>query len=154
MLSRRLLLRTAAVGTAGLALAGRSDGALAGRVWCRVEPLIRVNGRLVDLWVAGEDGTLAASTGPIQMTCYVPVGAAVEYLSADDGFGFGYAFGFAEDASLKITQRGNTRIRVETFAPASAQLRIQVEVQDVESGQLVRSSNGRTNQLETTRARV
>lgn len=99
-LGRRCLPRLLAGGA--LALAPRA--ARAGRGWCRVDPVVRVDGQTCHITAAADvpnrPQARDLSTGPIRVAVAVPTGARFEHVASDDGFGYGYAVTSAEDGKL------------------------------------------------------
>ncbi len=99
---RVLLLLAGAPAALPPALGPRRAGAARG--WCRVDPVVRVDGRTARLRVAADVPTRrearALSTGPIQLVLRVPAGAEAEHVASDDGFGLGYAVSVEEDGGL------------------------------------------------------
>ena len=89
---RRLLRLLAAAPAAAPALARREAAALRG--WCRIDPVVLVDGQVAHVRVAAQVGTRAEArrlaTGPIELRLAAPPGVDVRYLADDDGFGHGY----------------------------------------------------------------
>ena len=100
LLGRRRLLRLVAAGAS--ALAPRGVGA--GRGWCRVDPVVRVDGQTchfnVAAWVSTLPEARDLSTGPIRVRVAVPPGTDFEWIADDNGFGYDYKWGWMEDPEL------------------------------------------------------
>ena len=109
------------VGTGALALttgaALKPAPASASISWCRSDPLVTVNGKTGHVYVDSTEAMLASATGPIQVEIQVPVGSIRSAVPLDNGFGWGYAITFREDA--RLAKRGSySEVRVEVTAPA------------------------------------
>jgi hypothetical protein len=104
LLPRRALPRLVATASFSLAAALGPRAAPAGRGWCRVDPVLRIDGQTchvaVAAGVANRREARALSTGPIRVAVAVPAGAAAEHVASDAGFGFGYEVTCAERAGL------------------------------------------------------
>lgn len=102
--------------------------AAAGRVWCRADPVIKVDGQIVDILVSSYNEMRTAQTGPIVIVITLPPGTSADVLATDDGFGAGYAITIQQSNSMKKTT-STTSIQVAVFAPAtSSALPVAVEV--------------------------
>jgi hypothetical protein len=62
---------------------------LAGRAWCRTDPLVRIGGDLADIFVAAPPKALLVVTGPNEVVVTVPKGVPARLILADLGFGRG-----------------------------------------------------------------
>lgn len=89
--------------------------ASAGRAWCRADPVLIVNGDVVDIQVASSLQMFGSATGPIEMVVYVERGTRANVILEDFGFGYGYDTRIEEVRKL---DRG-VRARVEVRAPAT-----------------------------------
>lgn len=116
---RRFSRRTFAAMTAGAVLAGAGiNAASAGRSWCRVDPVVMIDGQLADVFVSSDlKMLLGQATGPIKMKVSIPTGSNGWLVLADLGFGRGYDFSFVETSSLKRAN-GRTPVIIEVYAPA------------------------------------
>jgi len=63
--------------------------ASAGRLWCKSDPIVSLNGRLVDLTVSIPLDMLLAVNGPIQITIWTPATVDRHVILSDVGF-FGH----------------------------------------------------------------
>ena len=104
LLTRRRVLRSLAGASVALLPALRPRRAAAGRMWCRVDPVLRVDGQTchvrVAARVANRREARALATGPIRVAVAVPPGAAAEHVASDAGYGHGYEVSCAEAAGL------------------------------------------------------
>ena len=91
----------------------------AARGWCRMDPVIMVDGQLADVFVGSSLDMLLKATGPIQIVVTIPTGSRAKVVLMDVGFGRGYSFVFKQSSSLKRTA-GHTQIKIRVYAPASS----------------------------------
>lgn len=104
--------------------------ASAGKGWCRSDPIVRINGADLQVWVAIPIDDLPDVIGPIQIELVVPRGSINEIVYVDDGFnGFGEAFRWAHgdsavasDGSLTVTARVSVPIRNGRYVPMQVEL--------------------------------
>lgn len=75
--------------------------ASAGRAWCRADPVLVINGDVVDIQVASSLAMYQSATGPIEMVITVPNGTNANVLLSDFGFGYGYDIKIIKVKSLK-----------------------------------------------------
>jgi hypothetical protein len=108
---------TALVFTGGLAI---SD-ANAARGWCRVDPVIMVDGQLADVFVGSSASMLLQATGPIKMVITIPNGSNGIVVLTDLGFLRGYNIEFKHSSKLTKTKR-HTQIQISVYAPATTSL--------------------------------
>ncbi len=102
----------------------------AGKGWCRSDPIVRVNGEDLQIWVAIPIDDLPDVIGPIMIDLIVPRGTINELVYVDDGFnGFGEAFRWvqgdhdvATDGSLTVTARVSLPIRNGRYVPMQVEL--------------------------------
>jgi hypothetical protein len=103
---------------AGLLLAAGTRETLAGRTWCRTDPLVIIGGVLADVFVSGPLSAPLKVTGPNRIVVTVPKGVpALLVLNDPIGFGRGNNFRFAESRKLRQTDEG-IEIKIEVFVPA------------------------------------
>lgn len=102
--------------------------ASAGRVWCSRDPVIKVNGQVVDVLVSSYTEMNASATGPLQFVVSVPVGSSASVLATDKGFGYGYSVTVKTSSALTKTAT-STQVRVEVYAPSvDATLPVKIDV--------------------------
>ena len=64
--------------------------AMAGVGWCRVDPIVSLNGRQVQIWVAVPQEYVSKVSGPIEVEINVPSSVSRQLLYTDSGFnGYG-----------------------------------------------------------------
>jgi hypothetical protein len=104
---------------AGAVLAGAGiNAASAGRSWCRVDPVVMIDGQLADIFVSSSlKMLLGQATGPIKMHVYIPEGSSAWGVLMDLGFGRGYDIDFIETSDLQ-REKYHTPVIVEVYAPA------------------------------------
>ena len=100
--------------------AGRFAGdAAAGRGWCRVDPVVRINGRIADIRLSSDRRLLETALGPAEIVVRLPVGMASELLAVDRGFGgHGYIVTFVPDVALP-SSNGRFSVGVDVYVPSS-----------------------------------
>jgi hypothetical protein len=114
----RISRRTFAAVAAGAMLAGAGvRSASAGRSWCRVDPVVLIDGQLADIFVASDLAMLLKATGPVKMKISIPADSKGWVVLTDLGFGKGYDIDWVKTSSLKRAE-GRTPVKVEVYAPA------------------------------------
>ena len=98
--TRRRLLQLATGAALAAAPALRPVAALAGRQWCRTDPVVQIHGHTahiyVDAWLKNIKQAKRLATGPTKIVVTVPRNVRVRHVASDKGFGFGYDFVFEE----------------------------------------------------------
>ena len=108
--------------------------ASAGRVWCSRDPVIKVNGQVVDVLVSSYTEMNASANGPLQFVVTVPAGTSTSVLATDNGFGYGYSVTVKTSSSLTKNAK-STQVRVEVYAPAAdATLPVKIDVKPRSAG--------------------
>lgn len=117
--SRRRLLRAAGAGIAALGVAQLSAGreASAARAWCRVDPVVLIDGQLADVFVGSSLEMLTKASGAIKLRISIPSGSRARVVLTDLGFGRGYDIDFVQTPAL-ARSGGRTPVIVEAYAPA------------------------------------
>jgi hypothetical protein len=96
-----------------------APSAEAGIAWCRVDPIVLIDGQLADVFVASTLAMHLKATGPVELVIRIPEGSKGTVVLSDTGFGLkGYRISFVSDSSLKRTAT-RTPVRVSAFAPSS-----------------------------------
>jgi hypothetical protein len=109
-----------------LALTLTALPASAGRAWCRADPIFIIDGRLVDVMIAGPPTALLQVTGPTKVTVTVPEGVKATHVLSDLGFGRGYRVVIKTSTELQVTPDG-AQLRVEVFVPARTNFPVRVD---------------------------
>jgi hypothetical protein len=127
VLGRRILAALLLVLACSLTLG--TSNAIAGIAWCRVDPVVVIDGQLADIYVASNLAMQLKATGPVQMVISLPPESTGKVLLTDTGFGLqGYQISFVTDDSLIRTASSN-QVRVAVYAPArDGSLPVQVTV--------------------------
>ena len=112
------MVTTIALTLAVLGLVLTGSPAQAGKGWCRVDPIVIIDGEIADVFVGSTLSALLTTTGPIRMVVTVPPGTQATKLISDLGFGRGYDFRFAESSDLVATEDG-IPVRVDVYVPAT-----------------------------------
>jgi hypothetical protein len=137
-----------------VAVALQVNGAAAGRTWCKMDPVIAVDGRLANIYIATDAGIAVAGTGPVQLVVSVPPGVSFSLVSADAGFGFGYQVSFKTWTKLRASATV-AGIMVEAYVPSTdGGLPVQLQIVPAATGRVSGSRTGTTNQWVVTTGTV
>jgi len=124
-LSRRRVLQSAVVMALGAATANFQPS-LAGRGWCRSDPLVLIGGILVDIFCTAHLTTMLRVTGPTQIVITTSPGVPASLVLGGIGFGRGEKVSFEQsDQLLKVGSVVD--VEVEVYVPAPDGLEIGVE---------------------------
>jgi hypothetical protein len=123
--SRRHVLR-AAVTLATAALVVDSRISLAGRGWCRSDPLISIEGVPVDIFCTAHLTAPLQVKGPTEIVVSVPAGVNAALVLAGIGFGRGEQVRFEATDRLKQSASA-VALEVAVYVPAKNNLAIGVE---------------------------
>jgi hypothetical protein len=115
-----------AVGIAVSAVAGTFHAAVAGRGWCRSDPLITIDGYLSDIFVTAPLEALLYVDGPTEIVVTVPRGVKAALVLAGIGFGRGERVSFAQSRKLEQIQAG-IEVKIAVKVPAKKALSIGIE---------------------------
>jgi hypothetical protein len=96
--------------------APRADAA---RGWCRVDPIIMVDGQLADVYIGSSLDMLLQATGPLQLEIVIPNGSIGFVILNDVGFLHGYNVVFTHSSALTRTSN-HTQIQARVYAPAQS----------------------------------
>src|SRR5688500_10312127 len=111
-----------------------TQNASAGRTWCYRDPVLSVDGLILNVLVAGEKAVIDATTEPVAVVVRVPAGVAVEQLGADDGFGEGYDVA-VEHVAWLVEGEQHIQVEVDVYVPAGKKkLDVKVELGQGNSG--------------------
>lgn len=97
----------------------------AARGWCKVDPVIMVDGQLADVFVGSTPEMLLQATGPIKMEILIPKGSKGSVILMDAGFLRGYDIKFIQSSKLTKT-RTHTQVKVRVYAPSKTSLPVTV----------------------------
>lgn len=111
---KKTLARSLSTIIALVAILAVVTSASAGRAWCRADPVLIINGDVVDIQVSSSLKMYSSATGPIDMVVYVERGTRANVILQDFGFGYGYDIRIE---TVRNLDRG-VRARVEMNAPA------------------------------------
>lgn len=101
--TRRAMIALLAVLLTSVVIGGSPVSA--GRTWCKIDPQLRINGQLLNVYIDSADGYLTDTTGPITVVVGVPESATVEIVSSDNGFGYGYAISVERSSVWRSTDK-------------------------------------------------
>ena len=97
--------------------------ALAGRKWCARDPIVRLNGEDVQIWVAIPEEFVPTVKGAVQVKVYTPVGVSQELIFVDQGFnGYGEEVKFTTDEALTVRADGSFDVIVKAWVPINRKL--------------------------------
>ena len=148
-LTRRRMLRliggVALAAVPGVAIAQEAS---AGRSWCRWDPVLKIDGQVVDVWLSSYTEMNTAATGPTQINVLIPRGSTGSVLATDNGFGGnGYSISFSTSRSLRKSST-HSQVQISVFQPAStSKLPVKVDFTPRSTGVLTSAASvlGRAN---------
>ncbi len=114
---RRWLVHVVLLATTILALAPPPSAA-ASVMWCRSDPLVVIDGYVVDIFVSIPVTDLLKVTGATEIVVTTPPNVSIVLASPGVGFGHGEDVTFRESSSLDITRQG-MEIRVKALVPTT-----------------------------------
>ncbi|HYN88701.1 MAG TPA: hypothetical protein VER55_09230 [Ardenticatenaceae bacterium] len=115
---RRDAVRLLGLAALTLPAALRPSAAYALRGWCRLDPIVMIDGQLASIFVASYLEMQLLATGKTQVIVTVPPGVRSQLVATDVGFGLhGYDVRFAESGELTATHDG-LDIQIEVVVPA------------------------------------
>ena len=123
--SRRRVLQSAFVVALGAATID-VQAALAGRGWCRSDPLITIEGVPADIFCTARLTAPLSVNGPTEIVVSVPVGVSTALVLAGLGFGRGEKVRFEETDRLQRSA-SSVDLEVAVYVPAKEDLAIGVE---------------------------
>src|SRR5829696_3194893 len=95
-----------------------SEPVAAGKKWCRADPLVAINGHIVDISVYSYVEMQSSAKGPVQIVVTLPTSIKGWVLAMDQGFGHGYTVRFATSSKLRVTKNA-IQVQVAVYAPAT-----------------------------------
>jgi hypothetical protein len=116
---RHRLLFSVAVVVAALGLVLTGSPAQAGKGWCRVDPIVVIDGQIADIFVGSTLKALTNTTGPIELVVTVPENVNATKLISDLGFGRGYDFRIVKSAEL-VKSGKQVPVRIQVYVPAKS----------------------------------
>jgi hypothetical protein len=90
----------------------------AGKGWCRVDPVVIIDGQIADIFVGSTLSALTSTTGPISIVVTVPEETSTTHVISDLGFLRGYDFQFATSPDLQKNADG-IPVQIGVYVPAS-----------------------------------
>ena len=94
--------------------------AAAFRQWCRTDPIVRIGGKTVNIFVSSDPAILGRALGPTEVVIGVPKGVATEVIMTDDGFGYGETVRFVQTPKPRSKKgTGPIDVAVGAFVPAA-----------------------------------
>jgi hypothetical protein len=98
-------------------LAASPSAVSAGPMWCRSDPLVLIDGYLVDIIVSIPLDDLSRVTGATRIEITTPPDVSVALASPGVGFGYGEDVSFRASPSLDVTRQG-MEVRIKVLVPA------------------------------------
>jgi hypothetical protein len=147
LLSRRRALRLLAGAALAAAPAFRFAGeASAARGWCRADPLLRIAGQYVHVYITSTTAMLRSATDKIRLVVTLPSGVSGKKVDILADFGEGYDIRFQTSSTLQVVN-GRVPVRVAVYCPArDGTLPVIVDFAPVGTGPLTAgSSTGTAN---------
>src|SRR3954454_10051544 len=77
--------------------------AMAGRLWCHRDPVIKVDGQVVDILISSYTDMQTSANGPVQIVVTVPVGSTASVYATDHSRGYGGGLSFVHSPALTRT---------------------------------------------------
>ena len=92
--------------------------ASAGRRWCARDPIVSLNGNVVQVWVAIPEEYVPLVSGPIEVEFKTPKGMSRSVVLTDDGFnGFSEVVTFSDDPESKFNATGAFSVKIRVSVP-------------------------------------
>lgn len=86
--------------------------------WCRADPVIKIDGRTVDIRLASHWALRETATGPAEIVITIPATSTGELLATDRGFGgHGYDVRFVHADGTTATL-DHTLVQVDVYVPS------------------------------------
>jgi hypothetical protein len=144
---RKFLRLLGGAALAPVAAGAAADGAEAARTWCRTDPVVKIDGKVADVWLSSYQELHETATGPSQIVVSVPPGVSTELLATDLGFGrHGYVVSFQEDPSLRWNGR-QPSVAISVYTPSGdSSLPLRVDFTPRSSRLTAARANGSVNQ--------
>jgi hypothetical protein len=96
--------------------------AMADRRWCAVDPIVELNGNVVQILVAVPTGLEGAVTGPIDVAINTPTGVSQELIFTDSGFnGYGETVTFGA-LNTVVSADGSFETQIHVSLPIDTSL--------------------------------
>jgi len=92
--------------------------AVAGKMWCQRDPIVRLNGRDVQILIAVPQDYAALVNGAVQVQVETPAGVSRELIYTDQGFnGYGEEVRFKRSNTGHIYADGSFDVRIRVGLP-------------------------------------
>ena len=148
--SRRSFVKLLAGGLLGTTLTvAPVRRALAGLIWCRTDPVVRIDGRRLDIGVEATEPMLKNRTAPIKIRVQIPENSTFAIVSMDDGFGLGYEIEPVRLAGLD-REPGRAQYRVRVNCPSSGSELVRIYSDPLDSNHGSAFNTGLANDWITT----
>jgi hypothetical protein len=115
----RSIAHIVVIALAVLAALVTGSSAQAGKGWCRVDPIIIIDGEITDVVVGSDLSALVSTTGPIKIIVTIPPKTMAVKLISDLGFGRGYDIKIVTSDAL-VKTRKHTPVQIKVYVPAKS----------------------------------
>jgi hypothetical protein len=111
--------------------------------WCRRDPILKIDDKLVRIDVYSKKQILDVVTGPTKLRVFVPKQVDFSVVAQDEGFGQGWDISFDSQEQLRVDKdKGTVEIRVEVFVPTPEYVRLPVKVLISDPGKIEVTDDG------------
>jgi hypothetical protein len=143
----RLLGGAALAAVPALRFAGDASAA---RGWCRADPVLRIAGQTVHLYISSPAAMLKSATDKIRLVVMLPAGVDGKRIDVLADFGRGYDIRFVSLPTVKVVN-GRVPALVTVYCPArDATLPVNVDFAPIGAGPLAAASaSGKADALIT-----
>ena len=152
--SRRSVVKMLVGGVLGTAMTvAPVRKVLGGLNWCRADPIVRIDGRRLDIGVEALESMLDNRTGPVKVRVQIPEESSYSLVYADNGFGLGYDVVPVRLAGLE-REPGRAQYRVRVYCPSSGNELVRIYSDPLDSNHGSSFNNGFANDWITTSGSV
>jgi hypothetical protein len=142
-ISRRQLVRFGALALPLTVVASSSDQAEARISWCRRDPILQIDDKLVRIAVYSKKQILDVVTGPTKLHVLVPKQVDFSVYAKDEGFGAGWDISFDRRDRLQVDKDNETiEIQAEVFVPTPKDVRLPVKLLISDPGNVRKTDDG------------
>ena len=141
--SRRQFVRFGALALP-LVIAASSPYQVEARIaWCRRDPILQIDDKLVRIDVYSKKQILDVITGPTKLRVLVPRRVDFSVYAEDEGFGAGWDIRFDRRDRLQVDKgNGTIEIQAEVFVPTPEDVRLPVKVLISDPGKVRLTEDG------------
>jgi hypothetical protein len=111
--------------------------------WCRRDPVLEIDDKLVRVDVYSKKEILDVATGPTKLRVIVPKQVDFRVVAEDEGFGQGWDIRFDRREQLQVDKDyGTIEIQAEVFVPTPEEVRLPVKVLISDPGKIEWNDDG------------